>query len=88
MSDKIFEYRKKIDQIDNKIINLLSKRLYNVQKIGKLKNQLGIPIGDNEREKEILERLYKMANDSLTTNQIDLIFKTIFKIAKEIQPGE
>ncbi len=88
MSDKIFEYRKKIDQIDNKIINLLSKRLYNVQKIGKLKKQLGIPIGDNEREKEILERLYQMANDSLTTNQIDLIFKTIFKIAKEIQPGE
>ncbi len=88
MSDKIFEYRKKIDQIDNKIINLLSNRLYNVQKIGKLKNQLGIPIGDNEREKEILERLYKMTNDSLTTNQIDLIFKTIFKIAKEIQPGE
>ena len=88
MSDKLFEYRKKIDQIDNKIINLLSKRLYNVQKIGKLKYQLGIPIGDNEREKEILERLYQMANDSLTTNQIDLIFKTIFKIAKEIQPGE
>ncbi len=88
MSDKIFEYRKKIDQIDNKIINLLSKRLYNVQKIGKLKYQRGIPIGDNEREKEILERLYQMANDSLTTNQIDLIFKTIFKIAKEIQPGE
>ncbi len=88
MSDKILKYRKKIDEIDNKIINLLSKRLHNVQKIGELKQQLGIPLGDNAREKEILERLYQMANDSLTTNQIDLIFKTIFKIAKEIQPGE
>ncbi len=88
MSDKIFKYREKIDQIDNKIVNLLSKRLYNVQKIGKLKYQLGIPIVDNEREKEILERLYQMTGDSLTSNHIDLIFKTIFKVAKGIQQEE
>ena len=88
MLDKIFEYRKKIDELDNKIIKLLSKRLYNVNKIGELKQQLGIPLGDNIREKEILERLYKMAGDSLTSNQIDLIFNTIFKVAKEIQQGE
>ncbi len=88
MSDKIFKYRKKIDEIDNKILNLLSKRLYNVQKIGELKQQLGIPLGDNAREKEILERLYHMTGDSLSSNQIDLIFNTIFKVAKEIQQGE
>lgn len=88
MSDKIFKYRKKIDEIDNKIINLLSKRLFNVQKIGELKQQLGIPIGNNTREKEILERLYQMADDSLTSIQIDLIFNTIFKVSKEIQQGE
>jgi len=88
MSDKLFKYRKKIDEIDNKIINLLSKRLYNVQKIGELKQQLNIPICDNAREKEILERLYQMTGDSLTSNQIDLIFNTIFKVAKEIQQGK
>lgn len=88
MSDKLLKYRKKIDEIDKNIIDLLSKRLYNVNKIGKLKQQLGIPLGDNIREKEILERLYKMAGDSLTSNQIDLIFNTIFKVAKEIQQGE
>lgn len=88
MSDKIFKYRKKIDEIDNKIINLLSKRLFNVQKIGELKQQLGIPIGNNTREKEILERLYRMTGDSLSSSQIDLIFNTIFKVAKEIQQGE
>jgi chorismate mutase len=88
MSDKLLKYRKKIDEIDKNIIDLLSKRLYNVNKIGKLKQQLGIPLGDNIREKEILERLYKMAGDSLTSKQIDLIFNTIFKVAKEIQQGE
>ncbi len=88
MSDKIFKYRKKIDEIDNKIINLLSKRLYNVQKIGKLKRQLGIPIGDNIREREILDRLYQRAGESLTSDQIDFIFNTILKVAKENQQGE
>ncbi len=88
MSDKIFKYRKKIDEIDNKILNLLSKRLYNVQKIGELKQHLGIPLGDNAREKEILERLYHMTGDSLSSSQIDLIFNTIFEVAKEIQQGE
>lgn len=88
MSDKIFKYRKKIDEIDNKIINLLSKRLDNVQKIGELKQQLGIQIGDNKREKDILERLYKIAGDSLRPGQINLIFNTIFNVAKEIQHGQ
>ena len=88
MSDKLFKYRMKIDEIDKNIIDLLSKRLYNIKKIGKLKQQLGFPLSDNAREKEILERLYQMAGDSLTSKQIDLIFNTIFKVAKEIQQGK
>ncbi len=85
MLDKLFKYRKKIDDIDKKIINLLSKRLYNVQKIGELKQRLGIPISDSAREKEILERLYQLAEHSISQEQIKLVFDTIFKIAKDNQ---
>jgi chorismate mutase len=85
MSDKLFKYRKKIDEIDKNIINLLSKRLYNVNKIGKIKHQLGIPIGDKSREKEILERLYQLDEHSISQEHIKLIFNAIFKISKDNQ---
>ena len=87
MSDKLFKYRKKIDGIDNRIINLLSKRFIYVKKIGKLKLQYSIPIIDNAREKEILERLYELDGQSISQEHIKLIFDTIFKISKDNQKG-
>jgi chorismate mutase len=85
MSDKLVKYRKKIDEIDKNIINLLSKRLYIVNKIGKIKHQLDIPIDDSAREKEILKRLYQLDGHSISREHLKLIFDTIFKISKDNQ---
>ena len=85
MSDKLFKYRKKIDKIDNKIINLLSKRFINVKKIGELKQLRGIPINDSGREEKIIERLYQLDGQALPQEHIKLIFETIFKISKDNQ---
>lgn len=85
MIDKIEVYRRKVNTIDKSIVELLIQRVDTVRKIGTFKRQLNIPVEDAGREKEILERLYQMAGDSLRPDQIDLIFNTIFKTAKELQ---
>jgi len=88
MLNEISKYRNKIDQIDDKIINLILDRVENVKIIGKVKQQQGILILDVEREKKILDRLNSIACDTLTTSQIELIFKNIFKLSREIQLTE
>ncbi|WP_395479786.1 bifunctional chorismate mutase/prephenate dehydrogenase [Candidatus Curculioniphilus buchneri] len=46
--------RKEIDKIDKMLLNLLSKRLALVNKVGKIKIQHGLPIYDHDREMTML----------------------------------
>ncbi|MCX7905524.1 MAG: chorismate mutase [Elusimicrobiales bacterium] len=59
----LLKLRKKIDSIDNKIINLLLKRFNNVKKIGEIKKRNSIPIRDITREKEILQKCEKISEE-------------------------
>ena len=61
------ESRAKIDLIDEKILNLISKRTSLARKIIKAKIVLGMDILDPEREKQIEEKTRKIARE----NKID-----------------
>jgi len=61
--------RKKIDIIDQKIIDLLKKRKGYVKEIQKIKKLKKIPPKDPKREKQILKRAGKFRN----------VFKEILK---------
>ena len=62
-SDKIDTYRKKIDAIDAKIIDLLGKRISLILRVGSIKNSLNMPIRSVSREQKLLETLKTMAKD-------------------------
>lgn len=59
----INKFRKEIDNIDNNIIELLSKRKNIVKKISGIKKQKNRPIIDEDREREIIHRLKKMSKE-------------------------
>ena len=54
MDKRILELRKKLDGIDEKMLNLLEKRMKIIKSVGKIKSKLNIPIEDMERENEII----------------------------------
>ncbi|BBA84650.1 t-protein [endosymbiont of Euscepes postfasciatus] len=54
MIKNIENIRKKIDIIDNKILDLIEKRLKKVHKLSILKNKLNIPSYIKEREKDVI----------------------------------
>lgn len=54
--ERIYEFREKIDEIDEEILDLLDERVAVAKKIGEIKRERGISITDNDREKEVLER--------------------------------
>ncbi len=74
------ELRKKIDDLDCKLVELLNERARVVQEIGKLKNKTGKPVYAPDREKEVFERITKV-------NKGPLPDKCLIAIWRELMSG-
>ena len=85
---KLEDLRKRIDAIDDKILELLNERMEVVHEVGKLKNQSGAPIYRPEREMEILKRLKSKNRGPLPDKAIDAIFLEIFAVSRNLERPE
>ena len=79
--------RRKIDEIDDKIIILLRERLKTAKKIGKIKIRRKMKIFDAKREKRVLENAIQKAKRRNIRNlkEIKRIYKKIIKMCREAQ---
>ena len=82
MDKRILELRKKLDEIDEKMLNLLEKRMNIIKSVGKIKSKLNIPIEDTERENVIISRLSEHSGKNLSENQLITIFRSVFQSSK------
>ncbi len=80
MSKEIETLRKKIDHLDNQIIELLQARFEVTDKIGELKKNIKKEVTDPNREQRIYD---KLPNESIVT-----IYKTIISESKIRQGKE
>jgi chorismate mutase len=55
----IAKIRRRIDEIDSEIVRLLSERTRCALEIGRIKRELGAPVYDPERERQIVERVIR-----------------------------
>lgn len=85
---ELTELRKQIDALDGQILNLLNERMEVVNKVGELKRQTKAPIYRPEREKAIIDRLFKMNQGRLNKAAIEAIFLEIFAVARNIELPE
>jgi len=84
-SKKIDKLRKEIDEVDQKLMNLLLERFSITKKIGQVKTSNSIIIDDNDRENNIINHLSNKANNDLRKEDIADIFKLVFNISKNLQ---
>ncbi|MCC7197603.1 chorismate mutase [Candidatus Peregrinibacteria bacterium] len=85
-SEKIEVYRKKIDTIDAKIVDLLSKRINLILKIGAIKNSLNLPIRSASREQKLLQSLKLMANKKkIPAELIKKVYNQILSSSRKLQ---
>jgi chorismate mutase/prephenate dehydratase len=85
------QLRDTLDEVDNKILQLLNKRMETVQKVGDLKAQSGGAIYRPEREKSIIDRLEKLSiqdNSLLNRAAIEAIFLEIFAVSRNLELPE
>lgn len=89
MKDKhLEELRKKIDEIDNKLIDILNERMKIIKEVGNVKRSNNSAIYRPERERSIIERLHKQHNGLLTQAAIEAIFMEIFAISRNFELPE
>ena len=80
------ECRKKIDEIDSQILNLLADRNNISKEIGNFKKQNKFEVIDKKREQEIFSRLKVMGEeDGLDKEFVQNIFKLIIRHSREVQ---
>ncbi len=81
----ISDWRKRIDELDKKLVELLNQRSRAAAEIGKLKRARGEPIYQPEREREVLERIQRLNKGPLTDAQLKRLFERIVDEAREVE---
>ena len=76
--------RKKIDEIDDKLLIWLKERLAVSKKIGEIKKKNNMPIYDPVREQEIIEMSIKDFSDEEKIHAVRFL-RTLMHISKEVQ---
>lgn len=78
-------YRIQIDEIDNKILELVAARVRVVLKVGDFKRKRGLKIYDPDRERLVLERLSSRAPEPLDRNTVKRIFERLIDESRRIE---
>ena len=81
----IGELRESIDEIDEKILDLINRRLQVVMEIGKIKSRNGVPVIDNGRENLLIKRLLSLNSGPIDKEALRRIFNEIIGVCREIQ---
>ncbi len=80
------DLRKKIDEVDNKVVKLLAERMRIVEQVGTEKKKLGLPIEDKEREKVVLGKVKSTAqSENISQEGIESIYKQIVTVFKNME---
>ena len=84
----ISDWRKKIDELDRQLVDLISQRAQAAHAIGKLKRGLGMPIYEPDRERIVFDNATKWNPGPLSNPDLLRIYERIMDVMRQIQREE
>jgi chorismate mutase-like protein len=84
----IADWRKKIDEIDQKLVAILNQRAQAVQEIGRLKRDSQLPIYEPDRERIVLTQVQESNQGPLHHRHLVQIYERIMDVMRNIQKDE
>jgi chorismate mutase len=81
----IADWRKKIDEIDQRLVELLSERARAAVEIGRLKRDTSLPIYEPERERVVFANVQEINKGPLPGRDLVRIFERIMDVMRNIQ---
>ena len=84
----IADWRKKIDELDRRLVELLSERARAAQEIGRLKRDTSLPIYEPDRERKVFENVSAANPGPLPDRELVRIYERIMDVMRNIQKEE
>ena len=81
----IADWRKKIDELDRRLVELLSERARAAVEIGRLKRDTSLPIYEPERERIVFENVKELNRGPLPGKDLVRIFERIMDVMRNVQ---
>ena len=81
----ISDWRRRIDEIDKKLVELLNERSHCALEIGRLKQESNIPLYQPDRESEVLQNAESENKGPLTDAAIRRLFERIIDEARSAE---
>jgi chorismate mutase len=78
-------YRKRIDEIDRRLVELLNERTSIVEEIGRTKRGAELPIYEPRRETQVFENITSHNGGPLTEDGLKRIFERIIDEMRKVQ---
>jgi chorismate mutase-like protein len=88
MAMDIADWRKKIDELDRRLVELLNERAQAAHEIGKLKRNTSMPIYEPEREKTIFANVCRANRGPLPDSELRQVYERIIDVMRNIQKNE
>ena len=87
--ERILALRKKVDEIDEKILYFLKERMEVSKSIGETKREHGIPIRNHQREDELYMNIMKRASElGLNPHEIKAVYREIIAMSIHAQEAD
>ena len=84
----IAEWRKKIDELDRRLVALINERAQCAHEIGKLKRNSSMPIYEPDRERIIFDNIARMNSGPLSNTELRQIYERLIDVMRQIQRDE
>jgi|SRR5271157_536589 len=84
----IEEWRRKIDELDRKLVALLNERARAAVAIGKLKRDTNLPVYEPDRERIVFSNVQEANRGPLPSRDLVRIYERIIDVMRNIQKEE
>jgi chorismate mutase len=82
---EIADWRNKIDELDEQIVALISKRAEAAKAIGELKKKSALPIYEPMREKDVFEHVKKVNPGPLGDAEMIHVYERVMDVMRTLQ---
>ncbi len=81
----ISDWRQKIDELDEQIVRLISKRAEAAQAIGELKHATGLPVYEPHREQNVFNHVRTANPGPLADTEMLHVYERIIDVMRTLQ---
>ena len=84
----IAAWRRRLDQLDRKLVRMLNQRARAAQEIGRLKARTAMPIYEPKREQAVFENVLSANRGPFPDHELKRVFEEIIGVMRRLQRAE